>query len=62
MSLNPCCNGKYSQRQYLNDYCNDSRVLILVLMEDTLRDGSMKYFSGMDPVLILVLMEDTLRE
>ena len=40
----------------------DVDVLILVLMEDTLR--AMKYFSGMDPysVLILVLMEDTLRE
>ena len=62
MSLNPCCNGKYSQRQYLNDYCNDSRVLILVLMEDTLRVSPVNDKVEFAWVLILVLMEDTLRE
>ena len=35
--LNPCFNGRYSQSQRL--HCNEQRgeVLILVLMEDTLR-------------------------
>ena len=35
--LNPCFNGRYSQRvsELSNNAC--SRVLILVLMEDTLR-------------------------
>ena len=38
-------------------------VLILVLMEDTLRDGKLvKGRDGSPKVLILVLMEDTLRE
>ena len=36
------------------------RVLILVLMEDTLRDGRETYNQSYK-VLILVLMEDTLR-
>ena len=37
-------------------------VLILVLMEDTLRELTlMKYFKQYIIVLILVLMEDTLR-
>ena len=36
--LNPCFNGRYSQRQGI-DYVKIVRiVLILVLMEDTLRD------------------------
>ena len=38
-SLNPCFNGRYSQRGYV---CRDAEVktvLILVLMEDTLREG-----------------------
>ena len=38
------------------------RVLILVLMEDTLRDFSVTGYICKDAVLILVLMEDTLRE
>ena len=38
-------------------------VLILVLMEDTLRDtGFNGYIVAFAEVLILVLMEDTLRE
>ena len=37
-------------------------VLILVLMEDTLRDGEENRFLPVKFVLILVLMEDTLRE
>ena len=41
---------------------NIKKVLILVLMEDTLRDDSQNYDSMEELfVLILVLMEDTLR-
>ena len=38
-SLNPCFNGRYSQRQH--NFCAHTGeiVLILVLMEDTLRVG-----------------------
>ena len=36
-------------------------VLILVVMEDTLRDFSVTGYICKDAVLILVLMEDTLR-
>ena len=36
--LNPCFNGRYSQSAQLRDDENASFVLILVLMEDTLRD------------------------
>ena len=36
-SLNPCCNGRYSQ-SIVSDMNDEKRaVLILVLMEDTLR-------------------------
>ena len=38
-----------------------SGVLILVLMEDTLRDKVFSYNFAVNCVLILVLMEDTLR-
>ena len=61
-SLNPCFNGRYSQR------VTDERVtllflvvLILVLMEDTLRDYNLRLSIVNNQVLILVLMEDTLR-
>ena len=37
-------------------------VLILVLMEDTLRDEEVDWKHEIPGVLILVLMEDTLRE
>ena len=36
-SLNPCFNGRYSQRDNASDFADYLRVLILVLMEDTLR-------------------------
>ena len=36
-SLNPCFNGRYSQRQSLQFLALKPGVLILVLMEDTLR-------------------------
>ena len=42
----------------LND---DGEVLILVLMEDTLRDMADNEKACLKAVLILVLMEDTLR-
>ena len=38
ISLNPCFNGRYSQSQGRNWEGQDNIVLILVLMEDTLRD------------------------
>ena len=39
LSLNPCFNGRYSQRtQTLSRESYKDVVLILVLMEDTLRD------------------------
>ena len=61
LSLNPCFNGRYSQ-----SYSRISRnyfgcVLILVLMEDTLRAPSSLALVKASTVLILVLMEDTLR-
>ena len=37
-------------------------VLILVLMEDTLREKQKSLIKAFNDVLILVLMEDTLRE
>ena len=36
-SLNPCFNGRYSQRPYFISLILGAEVLILVLMEDTLR-------------------------
>ena len=59
--LNPCFNGRYSQssgRRSKN--LIGLRVLILVLMEDTLRVYKRSDDFLID-VLILVLMEDTLR-
>ena len=37
-------------------------VLILVLMEDALRDKQLQWSCNCESVLILVLMEDALRE
>ncbi len=39
-----------------------SEVLILILMEDTLRDDEEIKFNAVHTVLILILMEDTLRD
>ena len=61
LSLNPCFNGRYSQRSsFLNSLYHDC-VLILVLMEDTLREDAFSNKAIRAEVLILVLMEDTLR-
>ena len=60
-SLNPCFNGRYSQRSTQGRTRAQNDVLILVLMEDTLRDGRVAVFNDREDVLILVLMEDTLR-
>ena len=35
--LNPCFNGRYSQSEQFHSYRLHLQVLILVLMEDTLR-------------------------
>ena len=59
-SLNPCFNGRYSQRIWDSWDGHLNIVLILVLMEDTLR-GSHRSLRYHYQVLILVLMEDTLR-
>ena len=59
--LNPCFNGRYSQSFSKFNLRKFRQVLILVLMEDTLRERlniTIEFFSC---VLILVLMEDTLR-
>ena len=62
-SLNPCSNGRYSQSVVLIIAIIGSvQVLILVLMEDTLRGLIITFYKRYDRVLILVLMEDTLRE
>ena len=61
--LNPCFNGRYStslQRKNVT-WWKRYKVLILVLMEDTLRDFILLGLAGGLLVLILVLMEDTLR-
>ena len=60
-SLNPCFNGRYSQRKKSIIESLVKNVLILVLMEDTLRDRDVKGCGEVQKVLILVLMEDTLR-
>ena len=58
--LNPCFNGRYSQRYGLSKGRRTYCVLILVLMEDTLRDIINNLTITVMEVLILVLMEDTL--
>ena len=60
--LNPCCNGRYSQRNYIISENTLLSVLILVVMEDTLRELSESTFRKVLIVLILVVMEDTLRD
>ena len=44
-----------------NEWINSTIILILVLMEDTLRVNNMNKESKIKAVLILVVMEDTLR-
>ena len=61
-SLNPCFNGRYSQRPLRVITLYLQAVLILVLMEDTLREFHSYRLHLQRRVLILVLMEDTLRE
>ena len=59
--LNPCSNGRYSQSIDSQPTGISDSVLILVLMEDTLRVDKRIIIIEPDGVLILVLMEDTLR-
>ena len=59
--INPCFNGRYSQSRFGIIIKHSERVLILVLMEDTLREDVPGLIDKIKPVLILVLMEDTLR-
>ena len=60
--LNPCFNGRYSQSHLREPLIRQLVVLILVLMEDTLRVRMLTVCKSMLDVLILVLMEDTLRD
>ena len=61
LRLNPCFNGRYSQSTLFNNQNLRTTVLILVLMEDTLRVKAEFGTEYSCAVLILVLMEDTLR-
>ena len=45
-SLNPCFNGRYSQRVDIFTIPGSPNVLILVLMEDTLRELSVEAATG----------------
>ena len=60
--LNPCFNGWYSQRELENRGHETKWVLILVLMDDTLRVKMTEHLLKVKEVLILVLMDDTLRD
>ena len=61
--FNPCCNGRYSQSRREPQHRQNLLVLILAVMEDTLK-GYVKfhYWEKGVHVLILVVMEDTLKE
>ena len=43
VSLNPCCNGRYYQSPLGLNYDVMKEVLILVLMEDTLRANNLAF-------------------
>ena len=60
--LNPYYNGRYATRtKYLHIMATRESVLILIIMEDTLRVQSLAVVVCMFAVLILIIMEDTLR-
>ena len=60
--LNPYSNGRYSESgKGSRAIGTDGGVLILILMEDTLRAIRAKRRRAFGEVLILILMEDTLR-
>ena len=48
--LNPCFNGRYSQSKEEIEKGKITSVLILVLMEDTLRDGNRILDAAGNPV------------
>ena len=60
-SLNPCFSGTYSQSTSKKVYTASRLVLILVLVEHTLREGYARGYARSSFVLILVLVEHTLR-
>ena len=61
--LNPYSNGRYSESADIEGLMKKSvAVLILILMEDTLRVERRIQHCERELVLILILMEDTLRE
>ena len=62
LSLNPCCYGRWSQSPAEPEVLEKFReVLILVVMEDGLREFWLLHEEGQGGVLILVVMEDGLR-
>ena len=62
MRLNPCSCGGWSQRHSVGmGMMISTEVLILVLVEDGLREGQTDLFGSKASVLILVLVEDGLR-
>ena len=58
--LNPCCNGRWSPTKLFSTKEKLIEVLILVVMEDGLRQKTIME-TRRDYVLILVVMEDGLR-
>ena len=60
--LNPCFSGTYSQRIVSRFKGRVELVLILVLVEHTLRDKVVLSGGFLPDVLILVLVEHTLRD
>ena len=60
-SLNPCFSGTYSQSAHSVTITHLDGVLILVLVEHTLRGTYDDAGELVDEVLILVLVEHTLR-
>ena len=63
MCLNPCFSGTYSQRGRQSTCSAITQlVLILVLVEHTLRVRYSDVREELSPVLILVLVEHTLRD
>ena len=59
--LNPCFSGTYSQRTGKLFFTYGAKVLILVLVEHTLRGNLVRFNHYARRVLILVLVEHTLR-
>ena len=62
VSLNPYYNGRYSTSKSINLIIYVMKVLILIIMEYTLRAQQKPFRLQRSYVLILIIMEYTLRE